>query len=120
MPVRELIQEHRDSLTATERRVATVVLDDAQSVAFGTVAAIDRRALASTVTRLSSPRAHVVVLPGSASFGVGYHLAEQLGMLRDDVDLAWGAPAPVTATLAALGASDVVVAIDLPRYDVAV
>lgn len=191
-PVSDLIQQHRDTLTATERRLAEVVLDDAQSVAFGTVAAlaqaagtsgasvvrfanrlgfdgfvdfqaavqqelgarlrpaverirepaaddllgralavelanvsesleaIDRRVLATTVSRLSSRRARVAVLPGSASFGVGYHLAEQLGMLRDNVDLAWGAPASVTATLAALGTNDLVVAIDLPRYDVAV
>jgi len=81
---------------------------------------LDRGALASTVTRLAARRARVAVLPGSASFGVGYHLADQLGLLRDGVELAWGAPASVTATLAALGSTDVVVAIDVPRYDTAV
>jgi DNA-binding MurR/RpiR family transcriptional regulator len=192
MSVGDLIQAHRESLTATERRLAEVVLDDVQTVAFGTVAAlartagtsgasvvrfanrlgfdgfvelqsavqqelagrlrpaverirepaaddllgraqavelanvsdslaaIDRRALATTVTRLSARRARVAVLPGSASFGVGYHLADQLGLLREGIDLAWGAPASVTATLAGLGTTDVVVAIDVARYDVAV
>ncbi|MEY2448255.1 MAG: hypothetical protein QOH79_1731 [Acidimicrobiaceae bacterium] len=82
--------------------------------------AIDRRVLAAAVTRLAAPRARVIVLPGSASFGVGYHLADQLGLLRDGVALAWGAPAPVTAALAALKRTDVVVAIDVRRYDVTV
>jgi DNA-binding MurR/RpiR family transcriptional regulator len=192
MSVRELIQERRGALTATERRLAEVVLTDPQTVAFGTVAAfartattsgasvvrfanrlgfdgfvdlqaavqdelaghlrpaverirqvaaddllsramavelhnvqtslgaVDRRALTAAVARLTARRARVVVLPGSASFGVGYHLADQLGLLRDGVELAWGAPAPVTATLAALGVADVVVAIDVPRYDTSV
>jgi len=82
--------------------------------------AIDRRVLAATATRLANPGARVVVLPGSASFGVGYHLADQLGLLREGVSLAWGSPAPVTASLAALKRTDVVVAIDVRRYDVAV
>jgi len=192
MAVTDRINEQRDTLTATERRVAEVVLDDAQAVAFGTVAAlaqaadtsgasvvrfanrlgydgfvdlqaavqqelgaklrpaverirepasddllgqaltveldnvgksltaIDRRALATTVARLSARGARVAILPSSASFGVGHLLAEQLGLLRDNVALAWGPPASVTAALAGLGPSDVVVAIDLPRYDVAV
>jgi DNA-binding MurR/RpiR family transcriptional regulator len=192
MPVSDLIQEHRALLTTTERKLAEVVLDDAQTVAFGTVAAlaraagtsgasvvrfanrlgfdgfvdlqaavqqelagrlrpaverirepatddlldralsvevanvngslaaIDRRVLQSAVSRLAARRARISVLPGSSSFGVGYHFAEQLGLLREGVDLAWGAPASVTATLAALRTTDLVVAIDLPRYDVAV
>ena len=82
--------------------------------------AIDRRVLSAAAARLAALRARVVVLPGSASFGVGYHLADQLGLLRDGAALAWGSPAPVTATLAALKRTDVLVAIDVRRYDVAV
>src|SRR5882757_5823477 len=44
MAVIDLIQERRESLTATERRLAEVVLEDAQAVAFGTVAALARAA----------------------------------------------------------------------------
>jgi DNA-binding MurR/RpiR family transcriptional regulator len=84
------------------------------------LAAIDRRVLAAAATRLAGPRASIVVLPGSASYGVGYHLADQLGLLRESVTLAWGAPAVVTATLASLKRTDVVVAIDVRRYDVVV
>lgn len=192
MTVEVRVQDLRDELTATERKLAEVVLTEPQTVAFGTVAslaraaatsgasvvrfanhlgydgfvelqaavqeelvghlrpaverirqpapddvvgrtlaveldnvttsleAIDRRTLAAAATRLAGHRARVVVLPGSASFGVGYHLADQLGLLRDGVTLAWGSPAPVTATLAALKRTDVVVAIDVRRYDVAV
>jgi DNA-binding MurR/RpiR family transcriptional regulator len=82
--------------------------------------AIDRRVLSAAVTRLAAPQARVIVLPGSASFGVGYHLADQLGLLRDEVALASGSPASVTATVATLKRTDVVVAIDVRRYDVAV
>jgi DNA-binding MurR/RpiR family transcriptional regulator len=82
--------------------------------------AIDRRTLAAATARLANPKARVVVLPGSASFGVGYHLADQLGLLRDGVSLAWGSPAPVTSALASLKRTDVVIAIDVRRYDVAV
>ncbi|MEY2422907.1 MAG: hypothetical protein QOI95_2974 [Acidimicrobiaceae bacterium] len=192
MTVAVRVQDLSDELTATERKLAEVVLAEPQTVAFGTVAsfaeaagtsgasvvrfanhlgydgfielqaavqeelaghlrpaverirqpahddivgrtlaldldnvttsleAIDRRALAAAATRLAGARARVVVLPGSASYGVGYHLADQLGLLRDGVTLAWGAPAPVTATLASLKRTDVVVAIDVRRYDVAV
>jgi DNA-binding MurR/RpiR family transcriptional regulator len=192
MTVGARLHDVRDELTATERRLAEIVLDEPQTVAFGTVAAyataagtsgasvvrfanhlgydgfielqadvqaelsshlrpaverirqpahddvvgrtlavelenvrasleaIDRRALAAAATRLAAHKARVVVLPGSASYGVGYHLADQLGLLRDDVVLAWGAPAAVTAALASLKRTDVVVAIDVRRYDVSV
>ncbi|MEY2459410.1 MAG: hypothetical protein QOG30_1240 [Acidimicrobiaceae bacterium] len=192
MTVEVRVQDRRDELTATERRLAEVVLAEPQTVAFGTVAsfaraaetsgasvvrfanhlgydgfielqaavqeelaghlrpaverirqpahddlvgrtlavelenitssleAIDRRTLSAATARLANPSARVVVLPGSASFGVGYHLADQLGLLRDGVSLAWGSPAPVTAALASLKRTDVVIAIDVRRYDVAV
>lgn len=191
MPLADVIQA-QPSLTATERRLAEIVMTDSEAVAFGTVAAvaraaetsgasvvrfanrlgfdgfvglqaavrdeltgrlrpaverirqpgadnvidqslevevrnvtvsvgrIDRRALTIAVNRLASPRARVIVLPGSASFGVGHHLAEHLGLLRDGVTLAAGSPASVIAALATATASDTVVAIDVARYDATV
>lgn len=98
------------------RRTLAVELDNVTS----SLEAVDRRVLSAAAARLAAPKARVVVLPGSASFGVGYHLADQLGLLRDGVSLAWGSPAPVTAMLAALKRTDVVVTIDVRRYDVAV
>jgi DNA-binding MurR/RpiR family transcriptional regulator len=54
--VAELIEEHQDRLTPAERRVATVVLDQPQLVAFGTVAELARHAATSgaSVIRLSA------------------------------------------------------------------
>src|SRR4051812_9334948 len=44
MPVADLITERLDAFTATERRLAEVVLEDAPAVAFGTVAALAQAA----------------------------------------------------------------------------
>jgi len=51
-----LIRKHRAALSPAERRVADVVLSDPQSVAFGTVAELARRASTSgaTVVRLAT------------------------------------------------------------------
>jgi DNA-binding MurR/RpiR family transcriptional regulator len=192
MTVEVQVQQLLEELTATEQKLARVVLSEPQTIAFGTVAslahaagtsgasvvrfanhlgydgfvelqsavqeelaghlrpaverirqpahddivgrtlaveldnvtrsleAIDRRALASAATRLAAQRARVAVVPGSASFGVGHHFADQLGLLRPGVVLASGSAASVTATLASLNRTDVVVAIDIHRYDLAV
>src|SRR5947209_655934 len=42
MTVADRVQHQRDALTATERRLAEIVLADPQTVAFGTVAALAR------------------------------------------------------------------------------
>jgi DNA-binding MurR/RpiR family transcriptional regulator len=54
--VQRHIDEHRQSLSPAERRVAAVVADDPEAVAFGTVAGIARRAGTSgaTVVRLAT------------------------------------------------------------------
>jgi DNA-binding MurR/RpiR family transcriptional regulator len=54
--VAALIEQHQDRLTPAERRVATVVLDQPQLVAFGTVAELARQASTSgaSVIRLST------------------------------------------------------------------
>jgi DNA-binding MurR/RpiR family transcriptional regulator len=56
MPVRDRIAARRDTLTPGERRVAEIVLDDPQAVAFGTVASVAERAGTSgpTVLRMAS------------------------------------------------------------------
>ena len=56
MDVAALIEQHQDRLTPAERRVATVVLDQPQLVAFGTVAELARQASTSgaSVIRLST------------------------------------------------------------------
>jgi DNA-binding MurR/RpiR family transcriptional regulator len=193
MAVRDRLEERRETLTPSERRVAAVVLDDPEAVAFGTVAALAKRAgtggatvvrlaerlgyvgftglqdavrddlagrlrlaserirrpavhddvasramaveaenLASTFEHLDRDalrrasaalairRARVVVLPGGASVGVGRQLCDELALLRPGVTLVTGSPVAVAARTADLHEGDVVVTIDLRRYDRAV
>jgi DNA-binding MurR/RpiR family transcriptional regulator len=186
------IEAHRAELTPAERRVAAVVADDAEAVAFGTVADVARRAGASgaTVVRLATklgydgfvdlqgavrqemtrrlrpaserirrpqpgdtvgatlateltnvaatleavdtgafaeavrilsapavPGGRVLVLSGDASSGVALLLATELGMLRTGVELVAGSEVAVARALADVSRRDVLVVLDLARYD---
>jgi DNA-binding MurR/RpiR family transcriptional regulator len=190
MSVRDRLQERRDALSPSERRVAAVVLDDPETIAFGTVAEVarragtgggtvvrlaerlgyhgysglqgavrddlagqlrlaserirrpaahddlasrtmtveadnlvttfdqlDRAALRRAVAAVARRRARVIVLPGGASVGVSRQLSDELSMLRPGVRLVSGSPVEVAARTADLGDNDVVLAIDLRRYD---
>jgi len=209
MMVSAQIDAHLPRLTPAERRVAAVVADDPEAVAFGTVADVARRAGASgaTVVRLSaklgfdgfvdlqaavreelarrlrpaserirrpapgdvlgtalavemgnvaatlegvdrgafdnavallsgaasgrggSARSgarerrgseRALVLSGDASSGIASLFAGELSMLRPNVVLAGGSEVRVARLLADVGPGDVVVTIDLARYDRAV
>ena len=200
MTVSAQIDAHLPRLTPAERRVAAVVADDPEAVAFGTVADIARRAGASgaTVVRLatklgfdgfvelqasvrdemarrlrpaserirrpapgdvlgtalavemanveatlegvegtgferavellSGPASgrrgrgsgRVLVLSGDASSGVASLFAGELAMLRPAVSLVDGSEVRVARLMADVGPSDVVVVVDLARYDRAV
>jgi DNA-binding MurR/RpiR family transcriptional regulator len=205
MMVSAQIDAHLHRLTPAERRVAAVVADDPEAVAFGTVAEVAGRAGASgaTVVRLAAklgfdgfvelqsavraelarrlrpaserirrpapgdvlgtalaaevanvattlenvepgaftaavallsgaaagPRrragaaagaGRVFVLPGDAASGVAALFAGELSLLRPDVVLAGGSEVRVARLLADAGPSDVLVVIDLARYDRAV
>src|SRR5256886_1820220 len=193
MMVSALIDAHLPRLTRAERRVAAVVADDPEAVAFGTVADVARRAGTSgaTVVRLATklgfegfvelqgavreelarrlrpaserirrPAAGDVlgtalatemgnvaatlegvdraafdeavvlvsgraagrglVLSGDASSGVAAAFAAELSMLRQGVVLVDGSEVRVARQLADVGPADVVVAVDLARYDRAV
>jgi len=190
MAVRDQLEARRDSLTPSERRVASVVLDDPEAIAFGTVAALakragtggatvvrlaerlgyegftglqaavredlagrlrlaserirrpevhddlarramaveaenlastfehlDRLALRHSIDALGVRRARVVVLPGGASVGVARQLCDELTLLRPGVALVTGSPVSVAARTADLRDGDVIIAIDLRRYD---
>jgi DNA-binding MurR/RpiR family transcriptional regulator len=69
------------------------------------------------VAAVSDRRARVVVLAGETSRGVATTLADQLGMLRPGVDMVSGSDVAVAGVLGLLGPGDVVVALDLRRYD---
>jgi DNA-binding MurR/RpiR family transcriptional regulator len=193
MTVSAQIDAHLRRLTPAERRVAAVVADDPEAVAFGTVADVARQAGASgaTVVRLATKlgfdgfvelqasvreelarrlrpaserirrpapgdvlgaalavemanvattlegvdratfdravrllsgrdKGRVLVLAGDASSGVASLFANELSMLRTGVVVAGGSEVRVARVLADVGPSDVVVIIDLARYDRAV
>lgn len=183
------IQASADRLTAAERKVATLVTDDPQAVAFGTVAEVAARTHSSgaSVVRLATklgfrgfselqaavqtelgrrlrpaterirdPRPGdllgqglaasldcvnatmsglepdeldavvkvlsmrtrpVWVVAGDASAGVARQFATELSMLRPGVREVTGSPVNVARQLADLDSGDVVVALDLRRYD---
>jgi DNA-binding MurR/RpiR family transcriptional regulator len=198
MTVSAQIDAHLPDLTPAERRVAAVVADDPEAVAFGTVAGVARRAGASgaTVVRLAAKlgfdgfvalqaavradiarrlrpaserirrpaggdvlgtalavetanvaatlenvdRAsfdrvvrlvsggpsdrrgggRVLVMAGDASSGVASLFAGELSMLRPGVVTVAGSEVRVARLLADAGPADVVVVLDLARYDRAV
>lgn len=193
MIVSAQIDAHLRTLTPAERRVAAVVADDPEAVAFGTVADVARQAGASgatvvrlaaklgfdgfvelqsavqeeltrrlrpaserirrpaagdvlgtalatemanvaatlegvdrasfdTAVRILSKRDHgrVLVLSGEASSGLASLFGEELSLLRPGVVVVGGSEVRVARLLADIGPSDVVVVIDLARYDRAV
>lgn len=192
MKIAELIEHERDRLTPAERRVATVILERPQSLAFGTIAdlasaagagaatvvrladklglggftglqasvqrelaaqlrpaaerirepadsatseaverhlqaevdnvaatlrAVDPGALATVVTHMADAGRRVFVLSGDASAGIAHQLVAELRTLRDGVDLIDGNDVAVQRAVSLLSDTDVVVAIDLRRYD---
>lgn len=189
MTVVERIIEYADRLTATERRIAEVVADEPQTVAFGTVAQVAKRAGTSgpsvvrlavklgfdgfvglqaevqreladqlgparerirrrppanllervarqeqdnvsrtigqvdgdaferCVALLADLRRQVWVLGGEVSWPVGACLTLQLGQLRDHVQLLGGSEVTVKRSLAAVRSADVVVVMDIHRYE---
>jgi DNA-binding MurR/RpiR family transcriptional regulator len=193
MTVSAQIDAHLPALTRAERRVAAVVADDPEAIAFGTVADVARRSGASgaTVVRLATKlgfdgfvdlqasvreelarrlrpaserirrpaagdvlgtalavemsnvaatldgveqsdferavrslsarsSARILVLSGDASSGLAALFATELSMLRTGVVHVEGSAVRVARQLSDVGPADVVVAIDLARYDRAV
>jgi DNA-binding MurR/RpiR family transcriptional regulator len=110
-PATERIRQ--PSPTDVPERTLAVELENVRA----TLAGIDRAAFGRAVTLLADRRATVSVLSGHASLGVATTMAGELAMLRPGVQLVTGPPVAVGAALATVDKGEVVVAIDLPRYD---
>jgi len=82
-----------------------------------TLESVDRTDLAQAVRLLARPRAKVLILSGDASHGVALTFATELSMLRPGVEHVAGSPVQVARALARAGPDDVVVVLDLARYD---
>jgi len=82
-----------------------------------TLEAADRAGFSDAVGLLSSTKGRAFVLSGDASHGVAALLATELSMLRPGVELLAGSDVGVARALADVGPADVLVVLDLARYD---
>jgi DNA-binding MurR/RpiR family transcriptional regulator len=82
-----------------------------------TLEAADPTSVARAVDLLGDPGRAVVVLAGDAEHGIGTMLASALGMIRSGVEQVAGSDTAVARGLALLEPGDVVLALDLRRYE---
>jgi DNA-binding MurR/RpiR family transcriptional regulator len=82
-----------------------------------TLRALDADAVADVVAHLAAPGSRVLVLSGDASLGVARQLVSDLRALRDGVELLDGNDVAVRRAVAQVRTDDVLVTIDLRRYD---
>lgn len=82
-----------------------------------TLRSLDAGALDDLVTHLADGRRRVYVLSGDASMGVAHQMLGELRALRHDVHVIDGNDVAVRRILSQLHDGDVVLAIDLRRYD---
>jgi DNA-binding MurR/RpiR family transcriptional regulator len=95
-----------DQVSAAEQANVTDTLDG-----------VDRADFARVIEVLAAGERRIVVLSGEASRGIALQFVSELGQLRDGVELLDGNPMVIGRRLALADADDVVVAIDLRRYD---
>lgn len=79
--------------------------------------ALDRPTFDRVVAALAEPDRNVWTIAGNASGGIVSQFATHLAMLRPGVRSLRGDPVSVARSLAEVGPGDVVVALDLARYD---
>ena len=82
-----------------------------------TLEAVDRADLAVTLGLLADPVRRIRVVSGEATRGVAIQAVGMLAGLRPEVELLDGNPVAVAAALARTGPGDVLVAIDVRRYE---
>jgi DNA-binding MurR/RpiR family transcriptional regulator len=78
---------------------------------------IDRTSFDNAIVMLADTQRHIIVLASDACRGVGQQYANELSFLRPNVELLDGNPVTVGRRLALGDELDVVVAIDIRRYD---
>ncbi|MHB1534782.1 MAG: MurR/RpiR family transcriptional regulator [Acidimicrobiales bacterium] len=110
-PARDRIRQHPP----------TDLLGRVQAVEQGNIArslnALSKAVLERAVSQLADCGHHVWVLPGEMTYPIGMVLASQLGQLRDGVELVHGSETTLSRHLAGLEAGDVIVGIDIQRYE---
>jgi DNA-binding MurR/RpiR family transcriptional regulator len=96
--------------------IGRALASEADNVA-RTLSAINQDSFRSAVAKLSDRRRHVYVLPGEMTLPAGQVLASQLVQLRDGVTLLTGSQVAASKRLATLDPGDVLVVIDMRRYE---
>ncbi|MGN6693095.1 MAG: MurR/RpiR family transcriptional regulator [Aquihabitans sp.] len=96
--------------------VARALTTSTQAVE-ATLAGLDRSIFGHAVDLLADPERHVVVIAGTAGAGIAGHAGDELRMLRSGVEVLGGTPVAVGQSIARLQPGDVVLALDLRRYD---
>jgi DNA-binding MurR/RpiR family transcriptional regulator len=82
-----------------------------------TLEAVEPAAFKVAVDLLAARQRQVAVLSGEATFGIAHSFAADLSLVRPGVELVAGSEVRVDRSLALLDAGDVVVAMDLRRYE---
>ena len=82
-----------------------------------TLHALDPEALRATVDQLARADAQVFVVSGDASYGVTRQFTGDLSALRQGIHLVEGNDVAVRRTMSLIDHADVLVALDLRRYD---
>ncbi len=82
-----------------------------------TLSSLEEEAVADVVAHLSNVRSRLFVLSGDASSGIAAQFAADLGALRNQVALIGGNGVSVNRQVSQLGPTDVVVMLDVRRYD---
>lgn len=82
-----------------------------------TLSGIDRAAFDDAVRLLSDRGRRIAVIAGDAGAGIAGHAGDELRMLRSQVEVVGGTPVSVGQSIARLDPGDVVLALDLRRYD---
>jgi DNA-binding MurR/RpiR family transcriptional regulator len=82
-----------------------------------TLRAVEPAAFATAVRLLADRKRRVLVVAGDAEAGIAATAAAQLAQLRDGVEVLAGAPPAVAARVALAGVADLVLAVDVRRYD---
>jgi DNA-binding MurR/RpiR family transcriptional regulator len=110
-PAAERIREHLPNDVLAQTLAGE--LDNVQ----GTIEAAAPGAFDALVQVVADPARQVLVLSGDASRGVGLMLFDALAMLRPGVTLVEGTDVRVGRALADVAAGDVLLALDLRRYE---
>jgi DNA-binding MurR/RpiR family transcriptional regulator len=118
---RELARQLRPAAERIRAERAADVLGRAIDIEVANVAAtlerVDRRSLAAAAALLADPKRSVWMLAGDATAGIASTIASSLDLLRPRVSTITGTPLAVARTLEGVERGDVVLVVEVRRYE---